>query len=221
MIMSDRLPIHDLVEARSKELGIRRQELARRCGYLNVAKGIRRIEAMCAGDLESSSARTILRGLATALKVEQAVVDETVRETGDCLDKRKRMVLDEQQTVRRLTFEPNAYLIGSEKQPSSITIFGLSGGAEHWQRITLDCSRAPVTYATQALAVARRTPVVPFFGPTTGFIVNYTPNHAVRFDIKGNPVEVLNRAYFPEQVELQIGRRRLSCDSFGRIMGFT
>jgi len=219
--MSDRLPIHDFLEARSKALGIRRQELARRCGYLNVAKGIRRIEAMYAGDLESSSARTILKVLATALEVEQAVVDEAIRQTADTLDRNKQAVLAEQEAAWRMSFEAHAYLVGSEKRPSSVVVFGLSGGAQRWKRITLDCSRPPVTYATQALAVARRTPVVPFFGPTTGFIVNYTPDHAVRFDIKGNAVEVLDRAYLPGEVELQIGRRKISCDSFGRIMGFT
>jgi hypothetical protein len=35
----------------------------------------------------------------------------------------------------------------------------------------------PVTFALQALFV-RKTPVVPFFGPTTGFVVNYTPDQA-------------------------------------------
>jgi len=60
----------------------------------------------------------------------------------------------------------------------------------------------------QALAVPRKTPVVHFFGPTTGFIVNYTPDYAVRFDVDGNPIEVLGRAYSPGKVELQIGRRK-------------
>jgi hypothetical protein len=70
--MSDfRLPILDLVETRLKELGIRRSELARRCGFRNVNKGIRRIEAVCCGDFGSLPARIILRALSTALEVSQ------------------------------------------------------------------------------------------------------------------------------------------------------
>jgi hypothetical protein len=102
---------------------------------------------------------------------------------------------------------------------SSITMYGFSGGSERWLRIPLDCTHPSVTFAIQAMAVVRKTPVVPFFGPTTGFVVNYSPDRAVRFDLDGNPVEVLPRAYSPADVELQIGRRRISGDAFGRIMG--
>ncbi len=43
-------------------------------------------------------------------------------------------------------------------------------------------SQPPVTFAAQALAVVRHTPTVTYFGTTKGFIVNYTPDHAVQFD---------------------------------------
>jgi hypothetical protein len=66
-----------------------------------------------------------------------------------------------------------------------------SGGSERWLKIPLDCTRPSITFATRALSVVRKTPVVPFFGPTTGFVVNYSPDRAVRFDLDGNPVEVL------------------------------
>ena len=80
--------------------------------------------------------------------------------------------------------------------------FRISGGAERWLKIPLDISQPPITYAEQALAVVRKTPSVAFFGPTTGFIVNYTPDHAVRFDVEGRPIESLARAYRPGAVTL-------------------
>jgi hypothetical protein len=46
-------------------------------------------------------------------------------------------------------------------------------------------------------------------GRTTGFIVNYTPDSAVRFDLDGNPVEHFDRAYMPGQVEVFIGKQKL------------
>ena len=36
-----------------------------------------------------------------------------------------------------------------------------------------------------------------FFGTTTEFIVNYTPDQAVRFDLEGRPVEAFTRAHHP------------------------
>ena len=76
-----------------------------------------------------------------------------------------------------------------------------------------------MTFATQALGFVRQTPVVPFFGPTTGFVINYTPDRAVRFDLEGNPVECLPCAYFPGDVTLTLGNRKMAADEFARIAG--
>jgi hypothetical protein len=97
--------------------------------------------------------------------------------------------------------------------------FGVTGGAERWLKIPLDLLQPPVSYAAQALAVVRRTHFVQFFGATTGFIVNYSPDHAVRFDLDGKPVETLTRSYRPMEVTLTIGRREVSAERFGRSLG--
>jgi hypothetical protein len=174
---------------------------------------------MCDGDLDSSSARMIVQALPAALEVEEAVVEAVVRESAALIERAKRRADAEWDAVWRTSFKPHAYLIGTDTRPWSITMYGFSGGSERWLRIPLDCTHPSVTFAIQAMAVVRKTPVVPFFGPTTGFVVNYSPDRAVRFDLDGNPVEVLPRAYSPADVELQIGRRRISGDAFGRIMG--
>jgi hypothetical protein len=218
--MSDcRLPIRELVEGRSKELGIGRGDLARRCGFENVNKGVRRLEALCDGDLESSSARMILKVLPAALEVEEAVVEAVVRGSGALIEQAKQRADASQDAAWRASFKPGAYLIGTETRPWSITMYGFSGGSERWLKIPLDPARPSITFAAQAMAVVRETPVVRFFGPTTGFIVNYSPDCALRFDLNGNPVELLPSAYSPGDVELRIGRRRISRDAFGRIMG--
>jgi hypothetical protein len=73
----------------------------------------------------------------------------------------------------------------------------MTGGPERWLKIPLDLSQPPVTYAVQAHDFVAKTPFVPFFGKTTGFIVNYTPDSAARFDLDGDPVEHFDRAYIP------------------------
>ncbi len=78
-----------------------------------------------------------------------------------------------------------------------------------WLKIPLDLSQPPVTYAVQAHEFVRKTPFVPYHGRTTGFIVNYTPDSAVRFDLDANPVEHFDRAYIPGQVEVFIGKQKL------------
>ena len=118
-------------------------------------------------------------------------------------------------------FRPSAYLSGTETRPTQITIFGMTGGAERWLRIPLDLSQPPVTYAAQALAVARRTKVVPFHGPTAGFVMNYTFDHAVRFDVDGSPVAVFDGEYRPGQVMLSMGGREMAAEEFARVVGLT
>jgi hypothetical protein len=99
--------------------------------------------------------------------------------------------------------------------PSQIFFFGLTGGAERWLKIPLDLSQPEVTYAEQAFSVVRRTPVVEYFGPTTGFVVNYSSDLAVRFDLDGQPVETLSRAYTPGEVTLYLRNRQFSPEALG------
>ena len=72
-------------------------------------------------------------------------------------------------------------------------------GAERWLRIPLDLSKPPVTFAAQAAAFVKQTPKTAFHGPTTGFVINYTPDHAVRFDIDGSPVECPSSDYLRQR----------------------
>jgi hypothetical protein len=161
-----------------------------------------------------------MKGLPSALELAPRRVADALRETERQLAEIKRRADAEREALRRASFGPSAYLLGTETRPTQITIYGISGGAERWRRIPLDLSQPAVTFVKQALIVVRKTPVVPFFGPTIGFVINYSPDRAVRFDLAGNSVAVLNRAYGPGQFTLFIGRKRVSADAFARIVGW-
>jgi len=207
--VGDQLSIHNLIENRTKRLGLRRSELARRCGFKNVSKGIRRIDGVCFGDLDSPGAKMVLANLAGALEVDKDTIENAIRATREIIAQAERHAAAEREAAWRAAFKPHAYLVGSRDRPWSITFYGMTGGAERWLKIPLDLSQPPVTFAAQALEFAKRTPEVNYFGPTTGFIVNYTPDSAVRFDLQGNPVEHLERAYIPGKVEVFIGKQKL------------
>jgi hypothetical protein len=189
----------------------------RRAGFKNIAKGLRRLDELCAGDLKTTA--SLIVGLPAALDLPKEVIDETMRQTVQQLDEAARIAEEVQEAAWRASFRPCAYLLGTESRPSQITIYGMTGGAERWLRIPLDLSKPAVTFASQAFAVALRTPTVPFFGPTIGFIVNFTPDFAVRFDTSGNPVEAFDRAYVPGQVSIVIGGKEISGDVFAKITG--
>jgi hypothetical protein len=207
--MGNHYSIHDLIENQQKRLGLRRNELARRCGFKNLDKGLRRIDGVCHGDLDSPGAKMVLDNLAVALEVDKNVVEEAIAATAEIIAETNRLAEAEREAAWRESFKPHAYLVGTTNRPSQITFYGLTGGPERWLKIPLDLSQPPVTYALQAHEFVAKTPFVPYHGRTTGFIVNYTPDSAVGFDLDGNPVEHFDKAYIPGRVEVFIGKQKL------------
>jgi hypothetical protein len=207
--MFDRYPIHIVIENLRRELGLRPSELAQRCRFKNIAKGIRRIDSVCCGDLDSESAKMVLEALPKALVIEKAVVEKAIHETAEIIAEAERKAAADREAAYRASFQPHNYLLGTDERPSQITIYGLTGGPDRWRKIRFDFLQPPETFAGQALAVAQKTPIVQYHGPTTGFIVNYTPDNAVRFDLDGNEIDRLERAFRPGDVRLLIGKREL------------
>ena len=211
------LAIQLLITSRCRELRLGRAELVRRCGYKNVSKGLRRLEQVYAGNLEK--AQSLVCALPGALELPPDVVRGALDKSARQLAEAAAGAAAEAEAAWRVAFKPHAYLLGTHTRPSQLLFFAITGGAERWLKIPLDLSQPPLSYAALALAVVRRTPVVRYFGATTGFIVNYTPDHAVRFDLEGKPVETLTHAYRPVEVTVSLGRREVSAESFGRVLG--
>jgi hypothetical protein len=70
--VNTQFPIHDLIESQQKRLGLRRSDLALRIGFKNVAKGLRRIDGVCHGDLDSPGAKMALDNRRRARKGRSA-----------------------------------------------------------------------------------------------------------------------------------------------------
>jgi hypothetical protein len=74
-------------------------------------------------------------------------------------------------------------------------------GAERLLRIDLDPAQGPVSFVSQALRGVReklarwKSGQLPAYGRAVGVVVNYAPERAVRFDLDGNAIEVLDRAH--------------------------
>jgi hypothetical protein len=118
-------------------------------------------------------------------------------------DEKLRIALENEDAKWRAAFIPHAIIQGERRIPTSITMCAISGGPKRWLNIELDLSEPSGTFVQQALAAlpsklhlgkdGRLT--VPFFGYALGFIVNYSPDQAVRYDLKGNAVETLSKAF--------------------------
>ena len=60
---------------------------------------------------------------------------------------------------------------------------------------------------------------VPAFGKPTGFVINYSPGKAVRFDLNGQPIAILDKAVRPGTAALLLGGRPIPAKALQRIIG--
>lgn len=196
------VPLWELIEGRRRMLRMDRNELVRRCGFDNVTHGRRAFERFWDGDLDDPGSARLVGVLPTALELSPTVL-------GDVVAACRAALRDIAQRRAREAFVPCGWLIGTRPRPSQITIFALTGGVRRWLRIPLDAGRPPLTYAGQVLAVARRTAVVPFFGPITGFAVSYHHDTSVRFDLDGTPVAVVCGPWQPGAAGVSLSGRAM------------
>jgi hypothetical protein len=233
--MTVQLPLAQLIHTRMHELGLDREALGFRLGYKNPLKAAGRVDALCRGHISSKKSRLALRRLPGALEISEDVVLRARRDTEDALAQRKRQeeeerhIAHEKQEIEwRAAFTPHAILLTERIAPSSITMCAFTGGPRRWLRIDFDLSKPAITFVRQALAAlpekAQKSEVdgryrVSFFGEVLGFIVNYTPDRALRCDLEGRPLEVLPKAYRPGEISLFIRGRRVSPTAVARVLG--
>lgn len=212
---TEQLPIENLVCSRCEDLGLRPVELIRRCGYKNISKGLRRLEQLCQGDYSSSA--TLIRSLPAALDVPEEALWKAIEDT-------KRQIHEAEENLWRAAFVPHAIILTERKIPRPIFAAAIIG-ADRLRRVDFDLSKSPVTFVQQAFDGVReklarwKSDQIPTFGRPTGIVVNYTPDHAVRFDLEGHEIEVLDRAYRLGEASFSIGKRPISSKELEAIFG--
>jgi hypothetical protein len=90
-----------------------------------------------------------------------------------------------------LVFRPHAIIATDRSVPSPIFVAALIG-VEKILRIDFDTSLPEATFVQQTLT--KRPEQTIAFGRPTGVTVNYAPDRAVRYDLKGDPIETFTAA---------------------------
>lgn len=191
--MDRELPIAALIRARLAVLQIKRAEIVRRIGFKNVSKGLRRLDALCHGDL-SVTTKFITHNLAAALDLSPDAVKMAIDGTADQLAERERLRLEEEDRAYRARFRPHVLWVTENSRPSWILGAALVG-IEKLLRIDLDVEQGEATFVSQALAALPSG--IAFFGKVVGFTVNFTPDSAQDFDAHGNLVATYSKARRP------------------------
>jgi hypothetical protein len=170
-----------LISTRRRELGITTAEIARRVGYRNIGKGVRRINELCQGDFRA--AQFIVAALPRALELPHDDVRRAVTATEDELDARERARLEAEDRGYRSAFRPHAVWVTERLIPRPIFVAAFLG-VENLLRFDLDMEQGEETFVAQAIAA--NPSWVSAFGKVVGFHVNYTPDRCVEYDAQGN-----------------------------------
>jgi len=210
VVQPSNLPIGELISRRSEELGIGPSELVRRCGYKNIDKGLRRLEELCRGEFQRT--RGLISGLPRALGVTVDVVQKAIDDTAKKLH-------EAEEAAWRASFKPHAIILTDRRIPQPIFVAAIIGASE-LLRIDFPPFAIADTYVSLAIEGIRArlarwnrefNPLMslgsyhlPAFGRPTCFVVNYSPDHAVRFDLDGHALESLPTAHRIGQATLFI-----------------
>jgi hypothetical protein len=208
--MKSDLAIAALIRSRLTELGLSRGEFAKRLGYKNIAKGIRRIDDLCEGNIEGTKQfmEVLPQALETSAEIVTLALDQMVREI-ELAEQQKAEARDK---IWRENFRPHAIILTQRTVPSPIFVAAIIG-VEKLLRIDLDAAQGPVSFVRQVLD--RLPEWVPAFGKPIGFVINYSPDKAVRFDPNGQPIAMLKESVRPGTAVLRLGGRPIHAEALG------
>ena len=130
------LPISTLIEERCRELGLRGSEIAARCGYKNLSKGVRRLDQVLAGNFH--------KGRYAYTRFTEGTEPRRQMSFSETIDKTVRQIAQNRRPfgVRALSLLPISWArpTGLRKYSSSESRVG----SERWLKIPLDLSQPPV-----------------------------------------------------------------------------
>jgi hypothetical protein len=183
------LPLGKLISTRRRELGVTTAEIARRVGYRNIGKGVRRIDELCQGDFRA--APFIVGALPRALELPEDDVKRAIQATEDELDARDRARIEEEEQRYRERFKPHAVWATERLIPRPIFVAAIVG-VENLLRFDLDIDQGEETFVGQAIA-ANPSWAGPF-GKVVGFYLNLSPDKCLEYDREGNVLATFPRA---------------------------
>jgi hypothetical protein len=203
------LPVARLITGRCRDLRLSQADLVRRSGYSNIPKGLRRLEELLAGDLTKT--KVLIEALPAALSLPAEAVLRAVHDTQRQLDERRRQQVDAEAAAYRAAFQPHAVILTERTVPSPMFVAAVIG-PERLLRVDFDARALLIRYSFLALEgieerMTKWGGVLPGYGRPVGFVVNYEPDSALRFNLEGRAVEALRQAHRIPEVSLLIKGR--------------
>ncbi|MGV1016817.1 MAG: hypothetical protein ACOYBW_05500 [Fluviibacter phosphoraccumulans] len=180
--------IEKLIRSRIQEIGITCAQLIKKSGYANESKGVRRLESIFASDFETT--RGLIEKLPAALDLPKEQIEAAIAKT-------KQDNADYEEAEWRAAFKPNARILTEENgRPRQITMAAISNAGRTVVMEFPDELPAVqyLEYVLTGLPDQLRE-AASFFYPPTGFVINWSPDRASKYDLNGVLIEELPRAF--------------------------
>ena len=183
--------IGDLVEARRKDLGLTKPQLASKLGYANIGKGCRQYDEFIGGNVEL---RFILENLPLALSLPTNEVSSALKITRQNIVDAKRQEEERIEAEWRRAFRVHGIIETERTIPQPIFIAALTGSVS-LKFVELASSTEISSYTQQMIDEIQNrlcdNRAIIVFGKPIGFLINLSPDHAIRYDLEGNILEEL------------------------------
>lgn len=208
-MMYANLPAGRYVQRKIEESGIKKVEVIRLCGWKNINKGLRRLDALIRDSVRDFE---LLKKLVAVLKLDkkelnqQIMLTNTIREMEDA--KREK--------ERRANWRPFLYALTEREMPTSIAMSSICGGErEKYAKVPEEVTSMPFeTHISEAGKLikdhyARKSGKTYFFSAIVGYLYQYTCDYAIEFSIEGEVVGGKSGVFNPPRSELRIGNKSL------------
>ena len=201
MTFSRPLEIIKLIDQSCDRRSISRTALLQAAGYRNATKGLRRLEQLARGDFHG--ARGLIEALTRVLDIDDESLAEAIAADKTRLAAEEALAQGRTTDQRRAMVQPNAIIETQTLEPRVMSML-LAMSVGHSLNVNLAVSPGSPSFIDQALQAIelRKTKegTIGSFGRPTGFIVNYNPDLAVRYDLQGREVERLSAMISPGTV---------------------
>ena len=180
--MPEATALERMLQERMAALGLSRGGVGQRLSPANPSKALRRLDDFTSQGVRLSD--DLPERLATVLEVSEAELMAAAQATREAIEARA-------EADYRARFQPHAVWTTVRSQPSSTAMAGFINAPA---RLVLLFPPDLPTQDFIAHCQAQAPEGVPLYGPVTGFIINYAPDEAVRYDLSGAALERLDTA---------------------------
>ena len=199
-----------------KETNIKKSELVKAIGYLNINKGIRKLDDCITGEGIYKN-KKLLFNVGRVLEIDDQTLNEAIKKT---LEEIKH----KQEKQERLHFKPHIYIKHSESTPRSITTVCFIG-VSYFKHIELPPNIHMLSDEKQIETVTKiinehyqiEEDKNLMFGQTTGYIYRKTYDDSIEFSVTGEVIGRSTEKIYEPKATLTIGNKTIE----GGILGFS